>query len=147
MTNIYEIQHKLFDYVTFVTYFLYFAVAFGLSASAPQYLDDLLFYTKLYVSIFLIYRFNPFRLTKFTPLDAKIAFNAGVFLLFTVAINSVLKTYIDLFKNQLQLQINEQKIFCLLYRSFIECFRVLLLAPLFFDLRVDCLLIPLLKNI
>jgi hypothetical protein len=106
--NIYEIQHKLFDYVTFLTYFLYFVVALGLSASAPQYLDDLLFYTKLYISLFLIYRFNPFRLTKFTPLDAKIAYNAGIFLLITVAINSILKTYIDLFKSQIQILINDK---------------------------------------
>jgi len=107
--DIYDIQHKLFDYVTVLTYFLYFVVALGLSASAPQYLDDLLFYTKIYVSLFLIYRFNPFRLTKFTPLDAKIAYNAGIFLLITVAIDSILKTYIDLFKSQIQLLINDNK--------------------------------------
>jgi len=106
--NIYHIQHKLFDYVTFLTYFLYFVVALGLSASAPQYLDDLLFYTKLYISLFLIYRFNPFRQTKFTPLDAKIAYNAGIFLLITVAFNSILKIYIDLFKYQIQLLINDK---------------------------------------
>ena len=109
MVDIYHIQHTLFDYVTFLTYFLYVVVALGLSASAPQYLDDLLFYTKLYVSFFLIYRFNPFRQTKFTPLDAKIAFNAGIFLLITIAINSVLKTYIDLFKSQIQFIIDDNK--------------------------------------
>jgi hypothetical protein len=109
MTNVYEFQDMVFDYVTFFTYFLYVVVALGLSASAPQYLDDLLFYTKLYVSVFLIYRFNPFRRTKFTPLDAKIAYNAGIFLLVTIAINSVLKSYIDLFKSYLQLFINNKK--------------------------------------
>jgi hypothetical protein len=109
MSNVYEFQEKVFDYVTFFTYFLYVVVALGLSASAPQYLDDLLFYTKLYVSIFLIYRFNPFRQTKFTPLDAKIAYNAGIFLLVTIAINSVIKSYIDLFKNYLQLFVNNKK--------------------------------------
>jgi len=109
MTNVYEFQDKVFDYVTFFSYFLYIVVALGLSASAPQYLDDLLFYIKLYVSIFLIYRFNPFRRTKFTPLDAKIAYNAGIFLLVTIAINSVIKSYIDLFKSYLQLFVNNKK--------------------------------------
>lgn len=109
MSNVYEFQEKVFDYVTFFTYFLYIVVALGLSASAPQYLDDLLFYTKLYVSVFLIYRFNPFRQTKFTPLDAKIAYNAGIFLLVTIAINSVIKSYIDLFHSYLQLFVNNKK--------------------------------------
>lgn len=109
MSNVYAFQDKVFDYVTFLTYFLYVVAALGLSASAPQYLDDLLFYTKLYVSVFLIYRFNPFRHTKFTPLDAKIAYNAGIFLLLTIAINSVIKSYIDLFKGNLQLFINNKK--------------------------------------
>jgi hypothetical protein len=98
MTNVYEFQNKVFDYVTIFTYILYIAIAFGLSTSAPIYLDDLLFYTKMYISLFLIYRFNSFTLTKFTPLDAKIAYNAGIFLLFTTALNSVLVKYIIFFK-------------------------------------------------
>ena len=52
----------------------------------------------MYISLFLIYRFNPFTLSKFTPLDAKIAYNAGIFLLFTTALNSVLVNYINFFK-------------------------------------------------
>ena len=97
MVDIYHIQHKIFDYVTFLTYFLYIIVALGISVSAPQYLETLLFYTKLYISFFLIYRFNPFRKTKFTPLDVKIAYNAGIFLLFTMAVNSVFNLYLSLF--------------------------------------------------
>jgi hypothetical protein len=98
MTNVYEIQDKAFDYVTIFTYILYIVIAFGLSTTAPIYLNDLLFYTKMYVSLFLIYRFNPFTLSKFTPLDAKMAYNAGIFLLFTTALNSVLVTYINFFR-------------------------------------------------
>lgn len=97
MTNVYEFQEKMFGYVSVITYILYIVIAFGLFASAPKYLDDLLFYTKMYISVFLIYRFNPFTMSKFTPLDAKIAYNAGIFLLFTTALNSVLVNYINFF--------------------------------------------------
>jgi hypothetical protein len=76
-------------------YFLYIVVALGISSSAPAYLDTLVYYTKLYVSLFLIFRFNPFRLTKFTPLDAKIAFNAGMFLLFATAVNGIIGFYLN----------------------------------------------------
>ncbi len=109
MTNIYEFQNKAFDYVTIFTYVLYIVIALGFSASAPKYLDDLLFYTKMYISLFLIYRFNPFTLTKFTPLDAKIAYNAGIFLLFTTLLNSVLVNYINSFKMIVQSSIDNVK--------------------------------------
>jgi hypothetical protein len=41
----------------------------------------------------LIWRFNPLRSSyEFTTLDAKIAFNGGIFLLTTTALNQYLKT-------------------------------------------------------
>jgi hypothetical protein len=91
--ELHRFQNRIYDIVVYITWFLYIAIALGLSANAPEYLDDLQYYIKLYVSLFLIYRFNPFRRVKFTGLDAKIAFSAGVFLLATTAINSVLQNY------------------------------------------------------
>ena len=84
MTNLYDFQFNLVTAITAITYTLYIVIALGISASAPMYLKDLVYYTKIYVSLFLIVRFNPFRSVKFTPLDAKIAFNAGMFLLFAL---------------------------------------------------------------
>lgn len=92
--NIHDFQNKAFTIAVYITWALYIAIALGLSANAPQYLDDLQYYVKMYVSLFLIYRFNPFRDVKFTDLDAKIAFSAGTFLLATTAINGVLHTYL-----------------------------------------------------
>jgi hypothetical protein len=109
MANLYEFQNKAFDYITIFTYLLYIVIALGFSASAPRYLNDLLFYTKLYISLFLIYRFNPFTITKFTPLDAKIAYNAGIFLLFTTLLNSVLVNYINFFKMIVQTSFDKVK--------------------------------------
>ena len=71
----------------------------GLSANAPQYLNDMQYYVKIYVSLFLILRFNPFRRVKFTELDAKIAFSAGIFLITTTAIDNLLIAYINETKN------------------------------------------------
>ncbi len=93
--NLYSFQNEMFKYTRYLMYFLYIVVALGISSSAPTYLDSLIYYTKLYVSLFLIFRFNPFRLTKFTPLDAKIAFNAGMFLLFATAVNGVIGFYLN----------------------------------------------------
>jgi hypothetical protein len=100
--KLHVLQDKIFDTVLYITYILYIAVALGLSANAPQYLDELQYYIKLYISLFLIYRFNPFRHVRFTGLDVKIAFNAGWFLLTTTVIDSFLKTYLNTFKEYLE---------------------------------------------
>lgn len=95
--NIHTFQHRAYNIVMYITWILYIAIALGLSANAPQYLDDLQSFVKLYISLFLIYRFNPFRRVKFTGLDAKIAFSAGVFLLATTAIDKILHNYLSTF--------------------------------------------------
>lgn len=96
--DLHRFQNKAYDIVTYVTWLLYIAIALGLSAKAPQYLDDLHSFIKIYISLFLIYRFNPFRRVKFTGLDARIAFSAGLFLLGTTAIDGILKTYLSSIK-------------------------------------------------
>jgi len=101
--NLYLLQKHGFSIIIYLTWFLYFAILLGLSANAPQYLDDLQYYVKMYVSLFLIVRFNPFTRVRFNELDGKIAFSAGVFLLTTTAINSFLEMYLDKLKGYIHL--------------------------------------------
>lgn len=86
---IHQFQIKAFDTITIVTLLLYVAILFGLWSNAPQHLGDLQYYVKIYVALFLVYRFNPFRHVKFTSLDRRIAFSAGVFLLGTSLLQSI----------------------------------------------------------
>ena len=95
--NIHKFQTRVFEIVRYLTYFLYIVVALGLSTKAPQYLTHLLYFTKIYVSLFLVYRFNPFRNVEFTELDRKIAFSAGVFLLATIAIDEIIRNLLEYF--------------------------------------------------
>ena len=96
-------QNNTFDIVRGVTLILYILILFGLTASAPQYLDDLNYYVQIYVSLFLIYRFNPFRHVKVNELDVKISFAAGMFLLFSTTIGVAIKTYIGSIKQYIKL--------------------------------------------
>lgn len=90
-----KVQEYIFDFTFLIIYFLYFIIALGLSATAPKYLSFLDYYVKIYVSLFLIWRFNPFRRIKFTSLDIKIAFNAGIIVLFaTTSINQIFISYL-----------------------------------------------------
>lgn len=100
--DIHIFQNRMYDIIVYITWFLYFAIALGLSVNAPEYLNTLESFMKIYVSLFLIYRFNPFRRVKFTSLDAKIAFSAGVFLLGTTAIDGILENYLSSFKEYIK---------------------------------------------
>jgi len=100
--DIHRLQNQVFDIVVYITWILYIVIILGLSANAPQYLDVLNSFIKLYISLFLIYRFNPLRRVKFTGLDAKIAFSAGVFLLGTTAIEGIIKTYLSALRKYIQ---------------------------------------------
>ena len=99
--KIYDVQNRAFDIFIFISWVLYFAILFGVSVNAPSYLDNVDYYAKLYVSLFLLYRFNVFRKISFTDLDRKIAFSAGVFLFATTALNQTLTTYLDPIKSKI----------------------------------------------
>ncbi len=92
--ELYKIQSQAFSFIMYLTWVLYFIILLGLSANAPEYLSSLQYYVKIYVSLFLVIRFNPFRYHRFTELDAQIAFSAGMFLLTTSAIDKLLITYL-----------------------------------------------------
>jgi len=91
-------QERLFDIFIYLSYFLIILSALGLSESAPKYLKSLDYYVRVYICLFLIWRFNPLRSHyEFTNLDRKIAFSAGVFILTTTALNQ----YLDDFKDKI----------------------------------------------
>ena len=99
--KIYDVQNRAFDIFIFTSWVLYFAILFGVSINAPSYLDNVDYYAKIYVSLFLLYRFNAFRKVTFTELDRKIAFSAGVFLFATTALNQVLTQYLQPLKSKI----------------------------------------------
>ena len=94
-----KIQNTIFNYVIFLSYFLYFIALFGISSTAHQYLETLQYFIKIYISIFLIIRFNVFRKITFNYLDQKIAFHAGIFLLATTIIQQIIDNYLTEIKN------------------------------------------------
>ena len=90
MTNstLHTWQERLFDIFVYVSYFLIILSSLGLSQSAPKYAHYLDYYVRVYICLFLIWRFNPLRSHyEFTDLDRKIAFSAGAFILTTTALN------------------------------------------------------------
>jgi len=95
--NLHIVQTIFFNLFVTLSYLLLIISALGLSDNALTYLNQLSYYVRIYICIFLIWRFNPLRdHYEFTDLDRKIAFSAGVFILSTTALNK----YIDLVKER-----------------------------------------------
>ena len=102
-TVLYSLQTHIFTIFIVLTYLSYIGIAIGVQILSPDSIDTLDYYTKIYVCLFLLYRFNPFRKIKFNELDRKIAFSAGVFLLSTTFINTFLEKYIKVIMNAIDL--------------------------------------------
>lgn len=82
-------QEFIFDIIIILSYILLIISSFGISASAPKLLATLDYYIRVYICLFLIWRFQPFRTTHtFTNLDRKLAFNAGMIILTTSIITN-----------------------------------------------------------
>ena len=95
--TLYNIQSVFFNIFIFLSYLLLFVSALGLSENVLIYLSKVSYYVRIYICIFLIWRFNPLRdHYEFTDLDRKIAFSAGVFILST----TFLQKYIDTAKEK-----------------------------------------------
>jgi hypothetical protein len=90
-------QEFLFDIIINVAFFLLIISILGFSQYSQKYLDYLDYYIRIYICLFLIWRFNPLRNSiMFTDLDRKIVFSAGLFILTTTILNE----YLLLFKNR-----------------------------------------------
>jgi hypothetical protein len=94
MDKITTFQNNAFTLIIIATYLIYFLSAIGISKTAPMYLDDFDYYVKIYISLFLLWRFNMFRKIEFNELDRKIAFSAGLFLFTSTAVYSILTGYV-----------------------------------------------------
>ena len=103
-TDLHNFQDNMFDLIIYITYLLIFISSVGISETAPKYLDNLDYYIRIYICLFLIWRFNPLRKSyEFTDLDRKISFYAGFFILTTTALNQYLVYFKDEIKKMFTL--------------------------------------------
>ena len=95
-----DIQLKLFNLFVIISYILVVVSFLGLYDSAPKFLDSLDYYVRIYVCLFLIWRFNPLRTHfEFNELDRKIAFTAGLFILTTTVLGNIVNRVTTFIKN------------------------------------------------
>jgi hypothetical protein len=93
--------HKtIYTYSAYISIILYIISLAGLTIIAPQKLSYLRNLLKIYISIILILRFNPFIIPKYNEanflFDRKLAFSAGIFLLLTTSLTEYVEKMINI---------------------------------------------------
>ena len=89
-----EYHEQFYLTIFYLSWILYFIALFGITNFNPRYLDTLNLIIKVYVSLFLIVRFNPFTKLKINNFDRNIIFSSGIFLLSTTAITEVIRSFL-----------------------------------------------------
>uniref|UniRef100_A0A6C0CGP9 Uncharacterized protein n=1 Tax=viral metagenome TaxID=1070528 RepID=A0A6C0CGP9_9ZZZZ len=84
----------IFDSTVFLIHAGYIAVAIGVFQKEPSYLSVIDYWTKVFIGIFLLWRFNSFAPAKFTEFDRKVVFSAGMFMFVTTIVNTYLLSYV-----------------------------------------------------
>ena len=77
-----DAQHFIVDWMGYITFIIFILLFIGILQKEPTYFTETVFIIKVFLSLYLIIRFNDFRKNiKFTELDRKISFLAGSYLL------------------------------------------------------------------
>ena len=92
--DIWNILTSSYGSLMFLFALTYIAVLIGLIAKTPEYIQTLETYIKIYISLFLLIRFNPFVTIKFTELDRKIVFSSALIVLTTSVLNNTIQQHI-----------------------------------------------------
>ena len=95
INTITSVQLKMYNTIRVLSYVIYFLALFGITLIDPAFLTKFEGFIQIYISLFLLYRFNPFTSVTFYELDRKIAFSSGIFLLMTTSINQLVKLYLN----------------------------------------------------
>jgi hypothetical protein len=87
---LYYIQDHAFNIFIILTWISVITLSLGFTIINPEYISTMNYYIKIYVSLYLMYRFNMFRKIQFTDLDRKIVFSAAVFIFTATALDKYL---------------------------------------------------------
>ena len=99
-TDIMSIQLYLFHFITIICYMLLAISIINKSKDATNTLNNIEFYFRIYISLYLIWRFNPYRKkTKLTELDNQMIFSSAFFLLVMILLHKYLIKYALEIKN------------------------------------------------
>jgi len=88
-----ELHQKIYFTILYLLYFIYFITFTKVYYINPIYLEIFETINIYYISLYLVYRFNPFSKIYFNNFDKQIIFSTGLLLLFSNTIMNFVKIY------------------------------------------------------
>jgi len=109
--DFYNFELNFLTYFSFIIKLTVILFIIGVFENKPTIITNFNFVVKLILAIFLIYRFNKYRKDKikFTELDRKVSYSAGVYILL-ISFISVFNYYIDSIRTKFILPITQPAI-------------------------------------
>jgi len=97
--DIYKFEYNFLVVFSFITKLTLFLFIFGFISNKPLWLMQFNSVVKVFLALFLVYRFNRYRKYKieFTELDRKVCYSAGIYILLISFID-----YVTFFTNEIR---------------------------------------------
>jgi hypothetical protein len=108
LSNVSYATNNLLKYTTNILLFFAISSYIGLGIAKPTIVNTLDYYLKIFLALYLLYRFNPLRKEfEFKELDRRVAFSAGVFIFTTTILSKILITYSTKYRDEVLKKIND----------------------------------------
>jgi len=97
MFKIHKANQIFFLYLLRASFVLYIVVLLGVGGFAPQYLEQLKSFLRIYIGTLLVIYYNPitYNERKFGEYDRQLVFSSGIFLLLTSTIIASIESYLQ----------------------------------------------------
>lgn len=97
MSKIKKFSELLFLYSINLSFLLYIIVLLGIGGYAPQYLEQIKTFLRIYIGTLLVVTYNPFTYKDrhFGDFDRQLVFSSGIFLLLSSTIIGSIEQYLQ----------------------------------------------------
>lgn len=97
-----SLTNIVLKYYSYILNFLLISAYIGVGITKPVWMTTVDYYLKIFISMFLLYRFNSFReRITFEELDRRIVFTAGIILFTSTIVNDLLLSYSETYRKQI----------------------------------------------
>jgi hypothetical protein len=98
--TIYNLEYNFIKYFSYITKAITFLFIIGFFNEKPASFIQINFVIKVFISLFLMYRFNKYReKVAFTELDRKVVYSAGVYILI-ISFIDIFDYYVKLIRSK-----------------------------------------------
>jgi len=102
-----KLHQNFFYFLIYSSYLIYILSIFNIFPGIKKYSVEIHYIIVIYISIFLLYEFNPFNKTTITDFHKEIIFHSGLILFGSTALAAYFLQYIKGHKNMIKHQIDK----------------------------------------